>query len=482
MSLSKPYRWFPSRATAAPKDAKIDRAEARLQRTAKRTASSASDRGILRAGQQVRIVFRAVALLVAISAEFGRVPLATADDAAKTATQPESVDRDSASPVWLRGDALDARLTQPFAITGPPRPLRTLLQRVAEVNPIAFWIDPRIDPQVLVDPNRTSSVRSRSDRLPSDRSRSDRSPDAGTETLRTVLDRVANSIGGQVARWGDTIAIVPDDRIRSLAAQLDADRNRRRGPFATATVRDRDLVWDELRTPGRLLADVAAAWPDLFAELPSVRHDVWRDGAWLSVPDTLAAAAILVPMGVGVEWDDDGALRAAPLQDRYEYPVNYPTGRRTVERLRPLFPERQPLRIRPFVGTATEHETIRRALAAKPDRAAAAHVASEGGNRPESPDATDRSKAVYTLRLEAAPLGAVLRTLQAKDIPIAFTAKSLAAADLSKRIDLDVTNVTAAELGRAIADAAGLEVVPADADPNAGLNAESDATSDADNR
>ena len=315
-------------------------------------------------------------------------------------------------PDWLRGSALDRQLAQPFGLTGPDRPLRDLIATIQTVQPVAIWIDPRIDPRQTARPPRQPVP------LPA--------------FLDAALAESQQQPVPHAVRLGDTLTIAPDDRIVSLARLRDHQRDAAGGEFATASVERRDLTWDTLIEPPELLDRITTDWSITIDPPAELRHDVWAAGTWLSVSDTEALAAVLVPMEHGFEWAGPGRIRLTPLAPRYEYPRQY-ASRKTVDE---LFPGRR--RGRTLLATDAEHRQL--AAAIRPPKAAPA------GQRQ------------LTLTIQKKPIGAVLAFLEANELPIVFTADSLDQVDRTRRIDLTVEQASLAELAAAIAKATGLVV------------------------
>lgn len=318
----------------------------------------------------------------------------------------------------LRGRDLADRLRQPFSMTTPATDLIGVVQRVQRVEPIAVWIDPRVDPRSRVEA-------------------SDR-----TTPLAAFLDDLAAQSQSRRRSLGATIALVPalaDDRLLTLARLREQEWSDR----IDAPLLRRDVVWTEPRSPAEILGLIEATFPEAiaFERPPKVAADLWRPGLWLGVSPCEALAAALVPMDRGFEWTDDGRVRLTDLAERYDYETTYPTA--IAEAAAARFGDRAARvgrRVR-FRGTAAEHEEL-------------VALRDEDGER-AAPVDWSRQRFTLTLRARVAQ---VLELVEDRGIPIAFDRERLAEAgvDLRRPIALELDKASVAEFAAALADAIGV--------------------------
>ena len=340
-------------------------------------------------------------------------------------------------------EQLHRRLIRPISFSGPPQRLRDFTAEIATSQGLPpIWIDPRVDPNRIVT-----------------------APD-GEVSLFDLLRLACRQANAQPSLWGAMVAVVPDDRIASLARrewdrrEIDQAFASRRSPDGGGSGGNRDsggggtatIEWTAATTPNQLLDRLRTQWPDSIGVLPKtdLGHDVWRPGRWTAVDDLTALAAVAVPMGRGFVVEEDGTLRLTPLAPQYRSPTRLEPGTAQWAAAGRLFPDRRPTKS-PFVfiGTASELDAIR--LAALP----------------QPPSAGERR---FTLTLDS-KIGSVLQMVDREGLPIRFTEQSLAAVDRDRRIQLSVRDADVDELAAAIADAAGLRLVPGPDDPAAAASA-----------
>ena len=321
-----------------------------------------------------------------------------------------------AETVPLRGERLFARLAEPVSMTAPRAELHAVLARIQRVEPVAVWIDPRVDPNQPV------------------------AASARTGSLAAFLDDLALQAGCNARPLGSTMLFVPstaDDRLITLARLVGKESD-------PAAVR-RDVVWNAPITPSALLVRVRETFPETLAHpTPELPYDLWRAGALLDVTAAEALAAVLVPMDHGFTLDD-GRVTLTPLAPRYEYESLYGAKKRS--RVEALFPGRgrkAGRRIR-LSGTAAEHDLV---------------IADDTAPANTTPaDPIDWSRQRFTLTLKAAKLGDVLGLIEQRGLPIRFDRDALIAAgtDLNARIDVELSDASVAEFAAAIAEAAELQ-------------------------
>ena len=319
-------------------------------------------------------------------------------------------------------ETLAEEFQRSISMAGPPTTLLELAGKIERVQPVGVWIDPRVDPRQPLAPSPRS--------LP----------------LRAFLDHATAQTTAAARSLGGTLLLVPadDDRLVSLAYSQQR----------AGDERDRfDLTWDDAITPRELLELLRAERTLAFdaIDAAALPDDLWRAGSWFDVTDSEAAALLLVPCGLGFEWEGP-TLRLAPLRDRYEFDRTYrsrsfPGGRESLQIAhdRALkIDATQVTRVTgglTFRGTAAEHDRL---VAATRQQEQAAEI--------------DWSRERFTLTLRRAPLGSVLNLIDDRGLPIAYDRDAIAAAvPLTRPIDLEVVTVDVAGLTAAIAEAAGLQ-------------------------
>lgn len=329
---------------------------------------------------------------------------------------------------WVTGDDLDRRLTLEAAIAWRDGdPLRDRLARLAAAQQVCLHLDRRINPDQQVD----LTLRNVS--------------------LQAVLDEIADQAGGSIARVGPVLVIAPAasasrlpeilvDHQQRVAKQSSGLRNR----LQLRT----ELAWEKLATPREIVAEIAEQRGLRLVEPEKIPHDLWAAAAWPPMTAAEQLTVVLAGFDLGFEISPDGsAMRARPLPAAARFAKTYPLpgdGDDLIAQLQREFPRVQ-FRVRgrqlQAVALPAEHVAIERRIQ---------------GDRPAAPV---RGKKVYTLKVENKPAGAIARAL-AGQIGCEVALDPELGEKLTRRISIDVKEVTERELFQTVADQMGAKLVP----------------------
>lgn len=334
---------------------------------------------------------------------------------------------------WLTGrpfrSALDARISAVWDHVE----LRMILQRIGQEQQIAILLDRRIDP------NQTLSV------------------ELSGRSVRDVLERIADKCGAAVSVLGDVVYIGPPaaaEKLRTLAELRSAEAFREptdiSGGRQFQLADRRPLTWNDLDRPADILQQIAGRyrlWVEAAEQLP---HDLWAGATLPQVDAVEALTLLLVQFDLTFAWQNAGAgIRLEPIPrdvriERRHSPRNMTPQAAAVQwqsRFTGLSaePDGREVVVR---GTVEQHEAIVELL--RPPRPATP--------RPGSNEPVPLERRVFTLKVQEAPVLAIMQKLEESDIAFRYDAAALKAAgvDLNQRIDLDVKQAPAAELFRAM--------------------------------
>ena len=137
---------------------------------------------------------------------------------------------------WKTGVAFEKRLESEADLQWEDVPLRDALERLAQTQQIAYFLDRRIDPDRLI------------------------SISANAVPLEMVVQMLAQKAGGGSCHVGSVVYIGPADTARVLAtvAAVQAEFARQsREPAVRELFAAAALSWPELTEPRKLLTDLA---------------------------------------------------------------------------------------------------------------------------------------------------------------------------------------------------------------------------------
>ncbi len=221
----------------------------------------------------------------------------------------------SIDAAWLTGNRFRAAINRPIGVTWADTPIRDALNRLAESQDIAIFLDRRVDPSLPITA----------------------SSDVGpfSQTLMKALRPYRLGVGyvGSVVYVGPkqtaarigTLAEIRNEKARSFDVAL------RKALLTTSP-----LDWADLSEPAAIVADVAEEAGMEFGNLDVIPHDLWP--AAQLPPLTLSEKMTLVLAGFSMNFTfgEHGA------EDKFmvtRFPVgvsiqrSYPAGEAPVERI-----------------------------------------------------------------------------------------------------------------------------------------------------
>jgi len=324
---------------------------------------------------------------------------------------------------WRTGPALEQQLTMPLTLHWPKVPLRSSLEKLSGIQRVAMMLDRRIDPNQLVE------------------------LELRDVPLQTALGQIAARGQMGVTRLGSLIYFGPPAatrQLRTLAAAAEQPLAALSPAAQQKWLARASWSWEELSTPGELL-DALARENDFTIDNPElVPHDLWPQ---VSLPPlSLIERLTLVLIGFDLTFEVTGGGNAVVLVPIGEpaalvrtYPVG-PQAETVAQRIAPLAPEavirveRDTLIVR---GRAEDHDSIARALRGEPVRRTTTRRTPEMGQK------------VFTLNVEHAPLGRLIRQLSGQlglELKMDEAALREAGIDLEKLVSLQVQNASLDEL------------------------------------
>lgn len=337
-------------------------------------------------------------------------------------------DEPSAKAKWLVGADLARQRQQPVTLTWQGVAVRDGLANLARAEAVAALLDRRIDPGLLL------------------------SLSARRKPLDEVLVDVAHLAGGEASWLGPLAYIGPANavgRLRTLAVLRSADSLRlpkdRRARFQQSV----PMSWEMLAEPRRLVAELAAETGVTIEPLEMIEHDLWPAANLPPLTWTDRLTLLLNEFDLTFEFAGPDRLRLKPVEEPVVLERTYARGKQAVEiaeRWRTLAPHAE---IEVLSGNITvrgrleDHELL---VAKKPTPKAAASAGVE----------------VYSLKIDATPLSAVLDHLRKQlsvDIRIDQAALDKAKLSTDRPVSFSVEEVGFDELLKAALQPAGLDFV-----------------------
>lgn len=332
------------------------------------------------------------------------------------------------------GEEFETRLQLKTRLSVRTSTLREVTESVAAANQLTVFIDPRVNPRAEV------------------------TPPAADLPILDLLNTLAASCGARACTIGETVIIAPitdADRIATLAALRESELTDKTGAeLKLDLLRAKDFAPTiQPVTPRELLAEIDRAF-DLSPEGEPLPHDLWF--CQLSkVTASEALACVLVPMNRAFEWTADG-YRIVELPETLVVTRSHSIPRK-------LDQASMTASLESIMGVGFEAEVSskRVSFAATVDQ----HNRFAALLRPPDSNATRKTtggEKRYTLTVKGQPAGAVLAALEAEGVPFSWSPAALEAAGigLQTRVEVEVVQVTAAELLETIAKQIGVIVRP----------------------
>ncbi len=346
-------------------------------------------------------------------------------------------------------DALDQKIGRTWSGGGGDGDsIRQALQQLTESNHVSIVLDRRIDPTQPV------------------------SLTVPATPLRDVIAALAKTVDAGSVVVGNVVYVGPIEsakKLRTLIELRNADLSKlatggmkksEKSPWKTPTVslaQRRTIAWKDFDRPRDILkqqvADKLKIEIDGLDKLP---HDLWAGSSLTQVTATEALSLLLIQFGATFEFvPDRPAVRIVPIPDRVVIERTYPLPKdQVIATARERFADAK------IIGgganlivqaTVEQHAEIAAFL--KPGGQKTATVPT---NKPDKLLA----KRLFTLKLENAALGDVIKTFIANGVQISYDPMQFADAEISldKKINIDVKQKSAEKLFRDLFEPLGIEV------------------------
>lgn len=198
--------------------------------------------------------------------------------AANPAANPAAVAAPAATGESVVDPELAAKLAAPYQAAVDGKPLRELLNQIAEAAGFNLWIDRNVDPDRLV------------------------SLTGGQKTLFASLVEAARAADADAIAVGNVVLVGQPERVQQLAGALLAlskDGRQRSGDGEKKSAVQPEIRWPRATTPTEALRITAG---QTAAELP---HDHWPEVAWRDISPQVATLLVtsqfdLMPAANGV--------------------------------------------------------------------------------------------------------------------------------------------------------------------------------------
>ena len=319
----------------------------------------------------------------------------------------------AAPPLWKTDAAFQRALTARFGVVNWPEGSRLSdqLQRLAEWQRVAIFLDRRIDPSTPIE----LTVRQ--------------------VTLAELLEQLATQSGAVTAHIGSVVYIGPRDTIAGLpliAQQRAREVRALPGNSGRPLLASRRWGWDELAEPRALLAELAGEAGVVIEGIDEIPHDLWpkTDLPSLSWSDRLSI--VLAGFGRTFELAERGnTVRIVPMPEQTLVTRSYSTAlsQMNFDRIARQFSGAEVERSRDGItlkGTVEQHDRLRRLLT----RAGA--TKRTRGAPPET---------VHSLRVTQQPIGAILKTLE-QQLQLRVEYGAGVAEKLQTRVTFDLRDVS----------------------------------------
>ena len=317
---------------------------------------------------------------------------------------------------WKTGRDFQRALAGRFGVVSWPEGsgVRSQLQRLAQLQRVAIFVDRRIDPDLRVQ----ISLRD--------------------VTLASLLERVAQECDAATTQLGDVIYIGPQSDTDALSdashARTQEIARLPRGRAVRMQAR-RAWRWEALAEPAALIAELADEANVRIEGAEQIPHDLWPAANLPAMAWGDRLTLVLAGFGLTFEISSDGgSVRLRPLPEPELTAKTYTSilTQMAWDRLVEEFPRSELSRTTDGIvleGTAGDHLRLRRLLD---------QLAKPSGN-------AQRSQVVHTLRVAQQPVGAILKTLE-KQLQLRMVLADDAAEELQTRVTFDVREVSLEEL------------------------------------
>ncbi|MBC7820971.1 MAG: hypothetical protein IAG10_29145 [Planctomycetaceae bacterium] len=345
-------------------------------------------------------------------------------------------------------DALEQKVGRAWG-GGDGDSIRQALQQITESNHVSIVLDRRIDP--------TQSV----------------SLTVPSTPLRDVIAALARTVDAGIVVVGNVVYVGPTEsakKLRTLIELRNADlsklasaavKNTEKSPWRNPSVslaQKRTFPWKDFDRPRDILKQVAEKLKIEVDGLEKLPHDLWAGSSLTQVTATEALSLLLIQFGATFEFVPDRAvIRIVPIPNRVVIERSFPLANagEIARAARERFTDAEIIVGGANLivqGTVEQHAEIAAFL-----KSGGQKTANAPANKPDKP----LSKRLFTLKLENAALGDVIKTFVANGVQIKYDPMQFADAEISldKKIDkIDVKQVSAEKLFRDLFEPLGIEV------------------------
>lgn len=268
-------------------------------------------------------------------------------------------------------------------------------------------------------------------------------------TAETVLEELADSLGGEIRIIGDCVYVGPPEACADLRTLIEL----RREQAAQMTAAIRRMAarkhahdWHTLSTPREVLETVTATLNVDLKGLEQVPHDLWRAERVANLNTIELLSFLLIQFQLTFEWTDNGrSIQIVKIKQRPQIERSYRVTAGEAEELAAAWKPRVPgaqwqvqgsqITVR---GSLDDHERIELLKAGKdPDQPAS--------TSPTAP--VPLRKRTFTLRVKDVPAAAIMAKLNESGVVFEYDQQALkqAGIDLSRFVEVNVKDARAAE-------------------------------------
>jgi hypothetical protein len=349
-----------------------------------------------------------------------------------------SVRLDAAESTWLSGDALDDALRHKISITWSNIPVRRALESLSKTQNIAVMLDRRVDPDQKIE----LAI--------------DDSP------LNEALARIASRLQIQFALLDGVVYFGPASTaqsLRTIAALRDDEVTRLPPAMRSIWKQTKPWKWEKLSAPRGLVSELASENGLKISDLEKIPADLWAGAnlPLLSLSDRLTL--VLAQFDLTFQVEPDGAtvqLVPIPTIPMIERSYLVPTAAQGAVPTTPQSVAEQLRQNKLLAGAQINVVANKLVVRGRMEDQDVVRELLNGHTARRTSVAEGRK--VYTLRVEL-PIEKLLAALgQQMGIEIQFDRPAIKAAGISleTKVQVDVKDVSADELFKAVLDPVGL--------------------------
>lgn len=345
-------------------------------------------------------------------------------------------------------DALEQKIGRAWG-GGDGDSIRQALLQITVSNHVSIVLDRRVDP--------TQSVSLTLQATP----------------LRDVISALAKTADAGIVVVGNVVYVGPIESSKKLRTLIElrheelsklassaakkTEKSPWKNPGASLSQR-RTFAWQDFDRPRDILKQVAEKLKIEIEGLDKLPHDLWAGSSLTQVTATEALSLLLVQFGATFEFVlDRAAIRIVPIPPRVLIERSYPlpaNAQETAVAAGKKFPDAEfTVGGTRLVAQATVEQQAEIAAWLKP-----------GGQKAVKPAANKPDKLLserrFTLKLENAAIGDVIKTFIASGVQIKYDPMQFADANVSldKKINFEVKNASAEKIFRDHFEPHGIEV------------------------